>query len=167
MMRKGFEPLGCSQDVMSGGSFRDPYDCCSKEDNQKVRLGKNQKGLTMIELIVIVVIMVILGAVAITRYVNLSRNASDGTARWVLGALRTQNAFMFSERIFGRTTASYTMRSIARNLGELKGIQWTASSTTFTMTLGRISYRFTLNPIPRAPTTFGSITAGTGTFATW
>lgn len=121
----------------------------------------------MIELILIIVVIGILAGVAIPRYFNLTRNASEGTARGVLGALRTQNALMFSQRILSRTTASYTMRDIARNMDALSGIRWTAAATRFTLTVGGNVYRFTLTPIPRPPTTFGSITAGTGTFATW
>lgn len=52
-------------------------------------------------------------------------------------------------------------------MGGLKGIRWTATATRFTMTVAGNVYTFTLTPTPRAPTTFGSITAGTGTFRTW
>jgi hypothetical protein len=113
------------------------------------------------------VISGILVVVAISRYVNLTRNAADGTARGVLGSLRAQNTLMFSQRIVRGTTTSYTMRDIANNLAQLKGISWTAAPTRFTMTVRGNTYTFTLTPTPRAPTTYGSITAGTGTFARW
>jgi hypothetical protein len=113
------------------------------------------------------VISGILVVVAISRYVNLTRNASDGTAKGVLGALREQNALIFCQRIVRGTTTSYTMRDIANNLAQLKGISWTAAPTRFTMTVRGNTYTFTLTPTPRAPTTYGSITAGTGTFARW
>jgi prepilin-type N-terminal cleavage/methylation domain-containing protein len=132
-----------------------------------VRASRIQKGFTLIELIVIIVIIGILAGVAISRYINLTRNASDGTARGVLGALRTQNSLMFSQRILGRTTATYTMRDIARNMAVLSGISWTAAGTRFTMTVRGNTYTFTLTPTPRAPTTSGSITAGAGTFTRW
>ena len=75
---------------------------------------------------------------------------------------------MFSQRILGQVTASYTMRVIANNMSAgLRGISWTAAVTRFTMTAGGNVYTFTLTPTPRAPTTLGRITAGTGTFATW
>ena len=121
----------------------------------------------MIELIVIVVIIGILAGVAVSKYINLTRNAADGTAKGMLGALREQNALIFCQRIVRGTTASYTMRDIANNLAQLKGISWTAAATRFTMTVRGNTYTFTLTPTPRAPTTYGSITAGTGTFARW
>lgn len=126
-----------------------------------------QNGFTLIELIIIIVVVGILGAVAIPRYINLTRNATDGAARGVLGALRAQNSLMFGQRIIGRTTVSYTMRDIANRMAMLKGFSWTAAATRFTVTIRNNSYRFTLTPTPRAPTTAGSITAGVGTFRTW
>jgi prepilin-type N-terminal cleavage/methylation domain-containing protein len=132
-----------------------------------VKRSRNQHGFTLIELIVIVVIIGILVGVAISKYINLTRNVTDSTARGVLGALRDQNTLIFCQRIVRGTTTSYTMRDIANNLVQLKGISWTAAATRFTMTVGGNTYTFTLTPTPRAPTTFGSITAGAGTFARW
>lgn len=131
------------------------------------KLEINRKGFTLIELIVIIVIIGILSGVVINRYINLVRNATDGTARGILGSLRSQNSLIFGQRILRGTTASYTMRDIANNIRELKGFNWTAAATRFTMTIRRNTYTFTLTPTPRAPTTYGSITAGAGTFATW
>jgi prepilin-type N-terminal cleavage/methylation domain-containing protein len=135
---------------------------------EEARLPRNQSGFTIIELIIIIVIIGILAGLAIPRYMDLRRRASDGIARGVLGALRSQNSLIFSQRILGRTTGTYTMRVIANNMSiGLKGISWTAGGTRFTMTIAGNTYRFTITPIPGAPTTLGRITAGTGTFATW
>jgi type II secretory pathway pseudopilin PulG len=135
---------------------------------EEVRIPRNQGGFTIIELIIIIVVIGILAGLAIPRYLDLRRTASDGVARGVLGALRSQNTLVFSQRILGRTTARYTMRFIANSMSTgLRGISWNAGTNRFTMTVGGNTYTFTINPTPGAPTTLGRITAGGGTFATW
>lgn len=106
---------------------------------------KNEKGFTLIELVMVIVIIGILAAIAIPRYIDLANNAEVATAKAYTGTLRSAAAITYANvavgNVTGSTTGHINIDSITNNLQETGGL--VASGTNyFTATINGKKYRW-------------------------
>jgi prepilin-type N-terminal cleavage/methylation domain-containing protein len=69
--------------------------------------GNNQKGFTLIELVIIIVVLGILAAVAIPKYQDITAQAKEASCRASLGALRSGITIWYANKAVTTGTAAW------------------------------------------------------------
>ena len=110
---------------------------------------RDQRGFTLIEIIMVIVLLGIIAAIAIPKYIDLRTEAADATASGIVGAIVSSASIGYADLVTHNTASTFP------NFTTLDGSYLQAQNITLTSIagegvywamIGGVTYTFTYNP---------------------
>ncbi|MBH49925.1 MAG: hypothetical protein CMG69_04135 [Candidatus Marinimicrobia bacterium] len=110
---------------------------------REYNLSKHQRGFTLIELIIVIIVIGILAAIAIPQFANMTNKAHVATVQGTLGAFHTGLELVATEQALSTGNYTFPAQGSLSLAGVLKGnydaTNWTYNSGDGTLAYGKVS----------------------------
>ena len=110
---------------------------------REYNLSKHQRGFTLIELIIVIIVIGILAAIAIPQFANMTNKAHVATVQGTLGAFHTGLELVATEQALSTGNYTFPAQGSLSLAGVLKGnydaTNWTYNTDDGTLAYGKVS----------------------------
>ena len=110
---------------------------------------RDQRGFTLIEIIMVIVLLGIIAAIAIPKYIDLRTEAADATAKGIVGAIVSSSAIGYAELVTRGSSTTFPAFTTLHNtyLQAQNLVLYPSTGANFwTATIGGQGYAFTYVP---------------------
>ncbi len=108
---------------------------------------RDQRGFTLIEIIMVIVLLGIIAAIAIPKYIDLRTEAADATASGIVGAIVSSAAIGYADLVThnsGSTFPNFT--TLHNNYLQAQNITMVSDANGWWALVGGVTYTFTYAP---------------------
>jgi MSHA pilin protein MshA len=113
---------------------------------QNIRLPiRNQRGFTLIEIVMVIVLLGVLAAIAIPKYVDLKKDAQNATADGIVASISSAAAIGYAKSAIAGTATYPTITTLDATYLNVKNVEaWDiADANYFTGDIKGLVYTFT------------------------
>ncbi len=107
---------------------------------------RDQRGFTLIEIIMVIVLLGIIAAIAIPKYIDLRTEAADATASGIVGAIVSSASIGYADLVThnsGSTFPNFT--TLDGNYLQAQNITMVSDANGWFAAIGGVTYSFTYN----------------------
>ena len=105
---------------------------------------RDQRGFTLIEIIMVIVLLGIIAAIAIPKYVDLKADAQNASAQGLKGAIVAGAAIGYADKAINEATATYpTVTQMNTTYLKSDDLIFDGANDAWTSDIGNQNYRFT------------------------
>ena len=107
---------------------------------------RDQRGFTLIEIIMVIVLLGIIAAIAIPKYIDLRTEAADATASGIVGAIVSSATIGYADLVTHNSASTFpNFTTLHNNYLQAQNITMNSDANGWWAAIGGVTYTFTYN----------------------